>query len=321
MRALQVLELGQPPRLREIEVPVPEKGQVRLRIAACGLNFADLLMITGQYQERPPLPFTLGLEAAGTVDKLGQDVRGLSIGDKVAVFGGSGGLAEYGCFDARACVRLPDGMSFREGAAFQVAYGTGHVALDHKAKLRPDETLLVLGAAGGVGLAAVEIGKRMGGVVIACARGADRLAVARAAGADHLIDSEAEDIKERVKSLGGADVVYDPVGGHQFEAALRACNRDARIVVIGFASGSVPPIPTNIILVKNISVLGLYWGGYLAFKPHVITGSLETLFHWYGDGRLKPRISHALPLERALDALELLRSRRSTGKVVVTMSG
>ncbi|MEM9524308.1 MAG: NADPH:quinone oxidoreductase family protein [Pseudomonadota bacterium] len=321
MRALQVLERGQPPQLRKIEMPGPEKGQVRLRIAACGLNFADLLMITGQYQERPPLPFTLGLEATGTVDTLGQDVRGLSIGDRVAVFGGGGGLAEYGCFDARNCIRLPDGMPFQEGAAFQVAYGTSHVALDHKAKLRPDETLLVLGAAGGVGLAAVEIGKRMGAVVIACARGADRLAVAKAAGADHLIDSEDEDIKERVKSFGGADVVYDPVGGHQFTAALRACNRDARIVVIGFASGTVPPIPANIILVKNISVLGMYWGGYLAFKPQVVTDSLKALLAWYDQGRLTPRISHVLPLERASDALELLRSRQSTGKVVVTMSG
>jgi NADPH2:quinone reductase len=235
------------------------------------------------------------------------------------VFAGSGGLAEYGCFPSDRCVEMPDSMSFEEAAAFQIAYGTSHVALEHKAQLQPGETLLVLGAAGGVGLTAVEIGKRMGATVIACARGPEKLAVAKAAGADHLIDSETQDIRETVKALGGADVVYDPIGGDQFKAAFRACNPEARILVIGFASGEVPPIAANHMLVKNISVLGLYWGGYLKFRPAVLTDSMAKLFSWFAEGGLKPHISHRFALEDAHEALEVLRKRQSTGKVVITM--
>ncbi|MEQ8921347.1 MAG: NADPH:quinone oxidoreductase family protein, partial [Roseovarius sp.] len=240
------------------------------------------------------------------------------LGRRVAVFGGQGGLADYGCFPADRCVTLPDAMPFTDAAAFQVAYGTSHVALDHKARLQPGETLLVLGAAGGVGLTAVEIGKQMGATVIACARGADKLAVAEQAGADHLIDAQSEDIRERCKALGGLDVVYDPVGGDQFKAAFRACNPEARILAIGFASGDIPQIPANHLLVKNISVLGLYWGGYLKFRPQVISDSLATLFGWYAEGKLKPHVSHTLPLDRAEEGLDLLRTRKSTGKVVIT---
>ena len=176
----------------------------------------------------------------------------------------------------------------------------------------------MLGAAGGVGLTAVEVGKAMGATVIAVARGADKLAVARAAGADHCIDASA-DIKAEVKALGGADVVYDPVGGDLFKAALGACNREARVIVIGFASGDVPQIPANILLVKNITVIGFYWGGYLAFNPTALTDSMAELIQWHAEDRLHPHVSHALPLERAQDALNLLESRKSTGKVVVTI--
>jgi NADPH2:quinone reductase len=211
-------------------------------------------------------------------------------------------------------------MPLEDAAAFQITYGTSHVALDHKARLQPGETLLVLGAAGGVGLTAVEIGKRMGARVIACARGAEKLAVAKAAGADHLIDSDTDDIRIAVKALGGADVVYDPIGGDQFEAAFRATNPDGRILVIGFASGQVPPIPANHLLVKNISVLGLYWGGYLKFRPEVLTDSLSTLFRWYEAGGLRPHISHMFTLEKADEALATLRERKSTGKVVVRIA-
>jgi NADPH2:quinone reductase len=192
--------------------------------------------------------------------------------------------------------------------------------LEHSARLQPGETLLVLGAAGGVGLTAVEIGKLMGARVIACARGADKLEVARKAGADHLIDASTEDIRSVCKALGGVDVVYDPVGGDQFRAAMRACNPEGRILSIGFASGEVPQIPANHLLVKNLSVIGFYWGGYLKFRPEVVTESLRTLFTWYEQGRIKPHVSHVLPLDRVGEALELLRSRRSTGKVVVTPS-
>jgi len=320
MRALKVENYGDAPILVDCDIPKPAKGELLVRIAACGLNFADLLMIQGRYQERPPLPVTLGMELAGTVEAAGPGTDAALVGQRVAVFAGSGGLADYACVPAGRCVPLPDSMSFEEAAAFQVAYGTSHVALEHKARLQPGETLLVTGAAGGVGLTAVEIGKLMGARVIACARGADKLAVAEKAGADHLIDSEAQDLRAEVKALGGADVVYETIGGEMFTAAFRACNPEARILVIGFASGDVPEIPANHLLVKNLSVLGLYWGGYLKFRPEVLTGSMARLFSWHAEGKLHPHVSHSLPLERATEALELLRSRRSTGKVVVTMS-
>ncbi len=312
---------GEVPALRERAVPEPGPGEVRVRIAACGLNFADLLMIEGKYQERPNPPFALGMEPAGWIDALGPGTHGPAPGTRVAVYANSGGLAEYGCFPAARCVALPDTMPFDDAAAFQIAYGTSHVALDHRARLQAGETLLVLGAAGGVGLTAVEIGKLMGARVIACARGANKLTAAQSAGADHLIDSETEDLRDAVKALGGADVVYDPVGGDQFTAAFRATKPDGRIVVIGFASGTVPQIPANHLLVKNISVLGLHWGAYLGFRPEVLTESLATLLDWYGEGGLRPHISHRFPLAQAGEALETLRARKSTGKVVVRIAG
>lgn len=318
MRAFTITSAGAPPALREIDQPDPGPGEIGVAIAACGLNFADLLMMKGEYQETPEPPFTLGMEVAGHVESLGPDTDGPPVGSRVAVFAGHGGLAEHGCFPAARAVVLPDAMSFTDAAAFQIAYGTSHVALDHKARLQPGETLLVLGAAGGVGLTAVEIGKLMGARVVACARGTDKLEVARKAGADHLIDAQTDDIRTVCKDLGGVDVVYDPVGGDQFKAAFRACNPEARILTIGFASGEVPQIPANHLLVKNLAVMGLYWGGYLKFRPEVVTDSLRTLFDWHAAGRIKPHVSHVLPLDQADKALELLRSRKSTGKVVVT---
>lgn len=318
MRAFHIDSPGASPTLSDLPLPAPGPGEIRLKVGACGLNFADLLMMTGDYQDTPAAPFTLGMEVAGTVDAHGPGVTSPAIGTRVAVFGGQGGLAEYGCFPADRAVALPPAMSDIDAAAFQIAYGTSHVALDHKARLQPGETLLVLGAAGGVGLTAVEIGKLMGARVIACARGADKLAVARQAGADHLIDAETADIRAECKALGGVDVVYDPVGGDQFDAAFRATNPEGRILSIGFASGTVPQIKANHLLVKNLSVMGLYWGGYLKFRPSVITDSLSTLLGWYEAGRIAPHVSHILPLDQAAEALELLRSRKSTGKVVVT---
>lgn len=318
MRAFQVTSFEAPPALRDVDVPAPGPGEVLLDIAACGLNFADLLMAKGTYQDTPATPFTLGMEVCGTVIATGDNVTSPGIGTRVAVFGGQGGLAEKGLFPAALCRPVPDTMPDVIAAGFMVAYGTSHLALSRRARLQEGETLLVLGAAGGVGLTAVEIGKAMGATVIAVARGADKLAVAKAAGADHLIDSDTDDIKAAVKALGGADVVYDPVGGAAFKAALGACNREARVIIIGFASGEVPQIPANIILVKNISVIGFYWGGYLAFNPEALTESLSELMDWHAAGKLKPHISHTLPLSQAADALELMRSRKSTGKVVVT---
>ncbi len=323
MRAYRLESRETPPVLRDLPVPSPARGEALVRIAACGLNFADLLMIEGKYQDIPPLPFTLGLELAGTIEALGPqtEARGLMPGTRVAVYAGQGGLAEWGTFPVDRCVPIPAAMTFAEAAAFQIAYGTSHVALDHRARLQPGERLLVLGAAGGVGLTAVEIGHRMGATVIAVARGPEKLAVARAAGADHLIDSDSlapGGLRDAVKALGGADVVYDPVGGEQFTEALRATNPDGRILAMGFASGTVPPIPANHLLVKNISVIGVYWGGYLKFRPEVLTRSMATLFDWYADGGLKPHVSAILPLDRVAEGLELLRTRKATGKVVIS---
>lgn len=317
MNSFQLSRFSQTPTLQEVPCPTPAPGEVRLRIAACALNFADLLMIDGRYQERPAPPFALGMEAAGIVEALGPGTEGPAPGTRVAVHANCGGLADYGCFPAEWCLPIPDAMPFDEAAAFQIAYGTSHLALDHVARLCPGETLLVLGAAGGVGLTAVEIGRRMGARVIASARGGARLAAARAAGAEHLIDSESGDLRDAVRALGGADVVYDPVGGELFDAAFRATNPGGRILVIGFASGKVPVITANHLLVKNVSVHGLYWGGYRLFRPEVLAESLRTLFGWYADGGLHPHISHRLPLARAGEGLELLRSRQVTGKIVI----
>lgn len=319
MRALYLTSHDTPPTIAELDVPTPGQGELRLRIAACGLNFADLLMRKGTYQDTPALPFVLGMEVAGIVDAVGPDVSGFAIGDRVAVFGGKGGLAEYGCFPVERAVKLPDDMGWTDAAALQIAYGTSHLALDHRAHLQPGETLLVLGAAGGVGLTAVEIGKLMGARVVACARGTDKLEAAKSAGADHLIDATSQDIREEMKALGGADVVYDPVGGDQFTAAFRSCRPEARILSIGFASGDVPQIKANHLMVKNISVLGLYWGGYLSFNAPALTKSLDQLMAWYSAGRITPHVSHVLPLEQALEGMDLLRDRKSTGKVVITI--
>jgi len=319
MRAYRLEAIGSAPRLMQIERPRPGPGEVLVRIAACGLNFADTLMIKGAYQEAPPLPATLGMELAGTVEELGAGVTAPAIGTRVAVFAGHGGLAEQGCFPAARCLPLPDGMSFIDAAALQIAYGTSHLALTRRARLQPGETLVVTGAAGGVGLTAVEIGALIGARVVAVARGADKLAAARAAGATVCLDSDSADLRAEVKALGGADVLYDAVGGEAFTALFRAMRPEGRILTIGFASGTVPQIPANHLLVKNLSVMGFYWGGYLGFAPDALTESLGELMRWHSEGRIKPHVSHVVPLERAEEALALLADRKSTGKVVVTM--
>ncbi|MBK0329159.1 NADPH:quinone oxidoreductase family protein [Rhodobacteraceae bacterium F11138] len=305
--------------MARIAVPEPEIGQIRVRIHACGLNFADLLTLKGTYQDIPETPFTLGMELSGIVEKIGDSVNNLAVGDRVAVFSGQGGLAETGVFDSSRAIRIPPEMSFEDAAAFQIAYVTSHMALDHRARLQPGETLLVTGAAGGVGLTAVEIGKLMGATVIAHARGSDKLQVAARAGADHLID-DSEDLRARVLELGGADVVYDAVGGAAFKAAFRACNPEGRLLPIGFASGTVPQIPANHLLVKNLSVLGYYIGGYMKFRPDLVRQSLTHLIGWYQQGLLKPHISHLLPLSEVADGIELLRNRKATGKIVIRIS-
>lgn len=320
MRAMQVTELGQPLSLQELPQPKAAPGEVVVKVHTCGLNFGDTLAIKGTYQERPELPFTLGMELCGTITEVGEGVEGFSVGQRVAAYCGFGALADYAAIPTSVCIPIPDVMTANDAAAFLITYGTSHVALDYKARMQPGERLLVLGASGGVGLTAVELGKLMGAEVVAVARGADKLAVAQAAGADHLINSETDDIREIVKALGGADVVYDPIGGDQFKAALRACKPEARLIPLGFASGEVPQIPANHLLVKNLTVIGFYWGGYTRVNPKVLTDSFKVLTQWYVEGKIKPHVSHVLPLEQANEALDLLRTRKATGKVVVEIS-
>ena len=316
MRAMRLHALNSALVLDDIPLPEPGPGEVRIRVEACGVNFADVLKVQGRYQEKQDLPFAPGAELCGIVDAVGEGAT-LEPGTRVAALT-SDGFAEYAVAPEAVCTAVPEGMPAEIAASFQIAYGTSHVALDHRARMQSGERLLVLGAAGGVGLTAVEIGKLMGAEVVACARGPERLEIARAAGADHVIDSDAEDIRERCLALGGLDVVYDPVGGDQWKAAMRACRPEARLLPIGFASGDVPQIPANILLVKNLTVIGLYWGAYRQFRPDVLTGSMRTLIGWWREGRLSPHVSNRVPLERANEALDLLRERKATGKVVVT---
>ncbi len=325
MRALLCTGNGESDRLalRDIAPPAPlGPGEVLIDVAAAGVNFADLLMIDGRYQETPPLPFAPGLEIAGVVRECGAGVTRVQPGDRVAAALDRGGFAERAVAREADVFAIPAAMDAVTAAGFVIGYGTAHGALRWRADLKTGEVLLVHGAAGGVGLAAVEVGKALGATVIATAGGAYKLAVAEAHGADHLIDYRKESIRDRVKAIcdgGGADVVFDPVGGAAFEASLRCVNWGARLVVIGFAGGPVPQIPANILLVKNISAIGFYWGSYRRRRPALLEPQFRELFQWWREGRLKPLVSHRFDLAEAPSALALLRERRSTGKVVLTL--
>lgn len=320
MQAWELSAFNTAPEIRDLPMPRPNQGEIRVHIAACGLNFADLLMIEGKYQDTPTPPFVMGLELAGVVDALGDGVTTHAVGDSVAVYAGQGGLAEYGCFPAQRALRLPDHMPLTEAAGFLIAYGTSHLALTRRARLAAGETLAVLGAAGGVGLTAVEIGASLGAKVIAVARGQAKLEIAKRAGADHVIDADAPDLRDQLRALGGVDVLYDAVGGAGFEAGFRAMRPEGRILSIGFASGTVPQIPANHLLVKNLDVMGLYWGGYLRFNPEALHHSLEQVFGLYTQGGLKPHIGATYPFDALPAALDALRSRKSTGKLVIEIA-
>lgn len=323
MRAVLCNAFGEPESLIVGEAPAPplQPGAARVAIHAAGVNFADTLMIAGTYQEKPPFPFTPGLEIAGEVVEAAPDVADLRPGDRVLGTVAYGGYADEAVVPAANLTPIPDSMDYVTAAGFPVAYGTSHGALDWRARLRPGETLLVHGAAGGVGLTAVEIGKAMGATVIAAAGSAEKLAVARAHGADHLLDYRQESIRDRVRELTqgrGADVVYDPVGGDAFDASLRCIAWEGRIVVIGFAGGRIPQIPANILLVKNCDVIGFYWGSYRRRKPETLRRSYARLLAWFEEGRLRPHVSERHDLAEVAAALRALKARRSTGKVVLT---
>jgi NADPH2:quinone reductase len=323
MKAMLCRDWGGPETLRLEAVPRRDLAarEIRIRVRAAGVNFADTLMIAGKYQVKPEFPFIPGLEAAGEIVELGSAVTGVATGQRVlAVLRFGGGYAEEIVVDRDTVVALPEAMDFVTAASFPVAYGTAHFALTHRGSLQSGETLLVLGAAGGVGLAAVEIGKELGARVIAAAGGADKLSVARAHGADELIDYRDESIRDRVRALTqgkGADVVFDPVGGDAFDQALRAVNWQARMLVIGFAAGRIQAVPANLILVKNISVIGVVWGAQAERDPVLVSRNLAELLGWWQRGRLKPLVARTFPLADAGAAMAALLSRRYPGKIVL----
>jgi NADPH2:quinone reductase len=293
---------------------------VRIRVRAAGLNFADSLIIKGQYQEKPALPFVPGMEIAGRIDACGPGVAGFAPGDRVMATLGYGGFAEMAVCSAGDVVRLPDSMDDVTAAGFAVAYGTAYGALCWAGRLRAGETLVVHGAAGGVGLATVECGGALGARVIASARGADHLAVAREHGATATIDTASEDVRARIKALTdgrGADVIFDPIGGDVFQASLRSIAWEGRLLVIGFASGQIPQIPANLLLVKNASAVGFYWGSYRRHDPARVRAAFETLLRWHAKGRIRPLVSEVRPLAEAPQALERLLARKSSGKIVL----
>lgn len=325
MKAILCTELSGPDGLQMADLPAPTAGpgQVVVGVRACGVNFADTLLVQGKYQEKPPLPFIPGAEIAGDVLAVGEGVEGLRVGQRVAALCEMGGFAERVAVTAERCVPLPDPMAYETAAGFLITYGTSHVGLAHRAKLQAGETLLVHGAAGGVGLAAVEIGALLGATVIATASSAEKLALTRQYGAAHTIDYTQENFVERVKSITGghgADVIYDPVGGDVFDQSLRCIAWEGRLLVIGFASGRIPQIPAGLLLVKNASAVGLYWGAYAKRNPQVLSDSLASLFAWHAAGKLKPHISATFPLAETAEALRSLMERRSRGKVVVAVT-
>ena len=322
MKAMIARELGGPEVLKaeEIASPEPGPGQILVRVRACGVNFADSLVLKGKYQVQPELPFSPGAEVAGTVLKLGEGVSGLKVGQRVAGMCGNGGYAEEALMPASGVVPLPVEMPDEVAAAFPIAYGTSHLALKHRGRLKKGETLVVHGAAGGVGLTAVEIGKALGARVIATASTPEKLEIARKHGADELVDSSTEDLRERIKGLTGgkgADVIYDPVGGDVFDASLRAIAFEGRLIVIGFAGGRVPQIPANHLMVKNVDAIGFNFGAYLEKAPAVTREAFSELAGWYVEGRIRPYVSDRFTLEETPAAIAHVMERRARGKAVV----
>jgi NADPH2:quinone reductase len=322
MRAIVVDRWMEPAELVVSEVPAPVvgPGQLGVEVRAAGCNFFDLLIVQGRYQVKPPFPFVPGGEIAGVVREVGAGVSGFAPGDRVLAAVPMGGYAERIAIPASFAHRMPDGMDFDEGAALPIVYPTSYAGLVYRAGLQPGETLLVHAAAGGVGLAAVQIGKALGARVIATAGGPEKLHVALEAGADIAIDYLEEDFVERVKEFTGgrgADVIYDSVGGDVFDRSLKCIAWCGRLLVIGFASGKIPSVAANRILLKNVAVVGLHWGAYAKHEPARVPETFAALFRLHAEGRIRPVIYRAWPLEEAPAALAALGSRKTHGKVVL----
>ncbi len=308
-------------RWREIPTPEPGPGQASVAIAAASLNFPDLLIIEGKYQFKPALPFVPGSEFAGTVVAVGPGVSQVAVGDRVASVGGTGGFATHALADAGQLVALPPALPFDEAAAFVLTYGTTHHALVDRAALKSGETALVLGAAGGVGTAAIQIAKAMGARVIAGVSTPEKAAFCRSLGADATIDYQQENLRDALKALTGGkgpDVVYDPVGGALTEPAFRSIAWRGRYLVIGFAGGTIPSLPLNLALLKGASVVGVFWGDYVRREPADWSRVMTELGVWYGQGRIKPVIDQVLPMNRLPEAYARMASRQVRGKLVMT---
>jgi len=324
MKAVLCKQFGPPESLVIEELPSPKAGpgEVVVSVKAASLNFPDVLIIQNKYQFKPPLPFSPGSEMSGLVKEIGEGVQGFKPGDRVIAFTTYGAFAEEVKVDAGRLVPIPEGMDYNSAAALLLTYGTSDHALRDRGALKAGETLLVLGAAGGVGLAAIEIGKAMGARVIACASSADKLEVCRQHGADAGINYATGDMRERIKELTGGkgvDVVYDAVGGPYSEPALRSTAWRGRLLVVGFAAGDIPKIPLNLMLLKGCSVVGVFWGDFTRREPKAFAESIDRLGKWFREGKLKPHVSQTFPLEKAVDALKLMAARKVKGKVVLTV--
>jgi NADPH:quinone reductase len=328
VQAWRVQALGEPAdvlALTDIDPPEPGAGQVRIAVAAAGLNFADILLCRGSYQEKPPLPFTPGFEVSGVIDAAGADVDRALVGRRVVAFAAppAGALAERALAAAADCFALPDEVSDAVGAALPITYQTGWFGLRHRADLQPGETLVVHAGASGVGTAAIQLGKAMGARVIATAGGAQKVATCLALGADDAIDYRAVDLVDALRAATdgrGADVIYDPVGGDVFDASRRCLAFEGRLVVVGFASGRIPEIPANHVMVKGYSILGLHLGLYRTQAPQLVRAAHVELVAWLLDGRIAPVVMAERPLEDVPAALDLLAERGAVGKVVIRVA-
>jgi NADPH2:quinone reductase len=322
MKAVLCKEWGNPSTLvvEEIESEPLAPGEVRIAVHASGLNFADALLVAGHYQFKPSFPFSPGFEVSGVVAEVGDGVEGLTPGDRVMAALPYGGYSEEVVAPSTNVLRIPNGMDFPDAAAFPVAYDTAHLALIHRARLDAGDVLLVHGAAGNVGRAAVEVGKRLGATVIGTGGNEESLRIASAHGADYTIDYEHEDVRERVEDLTegeGADVILDPVGGEAFDASMRCVAWEGTILVIGFASGHFPDVSAVRVLMRNCAVMGMDWGGYLRREPETVRAATAEKLGWYEEGALNPRPSHTFSLEEAAEALERQSARQLSGKVVL----